>query len=621
MGSSNTVICPICSRRVPEEIINRHLDAGCKDVITGPSSPKKTPRTPSTQSVAPIFSQARSSGSRRDPQSSTQLGQRSAGSKLFQKRKSAADAAPPLFQPTPAKRSKQAMSISSRMQAASPLAERLRPNTLEDFVGQIHLTGPNSLLFTFTEKGATGSMIFWGPPGCGKTTLARLVAKRTNAVFKELSATVVGINDVRPIFEEAKTALQLTGRRTIIFLDEIHRFTRSQQDIFLPFLERGHVQLIGATTENPSFKLNGALLSRCRVFVLERLTDEEITEIVKKAIARVAPSGADGASAGTAASADSPAIQTYGAPSTQSSLLSFSPISSSQVQSSQSDVTSQPSTSTPASSQTLFPRYPHITPRIISSMASLSAGDARTALSLLEFVLLAAVDTPEAALLDSIKCTVATSYDRTGDARYDLISALHKCIRSSQGGAALYWLARMLQAGEDPLYIARRLVVCASEDIGMADAQALPLAMAALQACQVIGMPECRINLAHVVTYLSEAPKSTRALEGYNRALELAKQDMTLPVPLQMRNAPTGLMKDLGYAKDYKYQPDFAHPVTNEYLPLQIREEVILRKDGDLSGKTWDDDALKQWEEKENGGQEWKGRNTVAPSHDVGETC
>jgi len=243
-------------------------------------------------------------------------------------------------------------------------------------------------------------------------------------------------------------------------------------------------------------------------------------------------------------------------------------------------------------------------------MASLSAGDARTALSLLEQVLLAPAETPESALLDSMKRSVATSYDRTSDVRYDLVSALQKSIRGSQGGAALYWLARMLEADEDPMYIARRLVVCASEDIGMADPHALPLAMAALQACQAIGMPECRINLAHVVTYLSEAPKSTRALEAYNRACELAKKEMTLSVPNSMRNAPTRLMKELGYGEDYKYQPQYAHPVTNAYLPPQIRGEMVLCKENDSTEKKWDEDALRQWEEIENGGQAWAGRQS-----------
>lgn len=595
--------CPICSRRVPGELINQHLDANCRDTILGPSTPTKTRRTSSARPVAPIF---RASGSAKHDLFTSQRTQNAAVNKPFQKRRTTGDISQLSHTATSVKRTRH--TIGSHLQAASPLAERLRPNSLDDFVGQVHLTGPNSFLSTLSEKGAIGSIILWGPPGCGKTTLARLIAKRTNAIFRELSATVVGINDVRPIFDEAKNALKLTGRRTIIFLDEIHRFTRSQQDIFLPFLERGYVQLIGATTENPSFKLNGALLSRCRVFSLERLTDEEITEIIKRAIARVTSSELDA----EVTSTSSPTSLVMEVASIPSSPPPSSPPGSPRLHSSQSNAVPEPSTPPPVPLDPLSPTYPHITHRIVGSMASLSAGDARIALSLLEHVLLVPTDTPESALLDLMKRSVATSYDRTGDARYNLISALHKSIRGNQGGAALYWLARMLGADEDPMYIARRLVVCASEDVGMADPHALPLAMAALQACQVIGMPECRINLAHVVTYLSEAPKSTRALEGYNRAQELAQRDMTLPVPFSMRNAPTGLMKELGYGEGYNYQPDFAHPVTNEYLPLEVRGETILRKADDLTGKKWDDGALSQWEEIENGGQVWAGRPSQA---------
>ncbi|KAH9964563.1 P-loop containing nucleoside triphosphate hydrolase protein [Russula dissimulans] len=599
MASSSTVTCPICSRQVPEQSINLHLDANCRDAIPGPSTSKRTQKS-STRPVAPIFKTSGSAITSQPPS------QRPAANRLppSQKRKPPSDL--PRSSTSLVKRSKQ--TIGSNLQAASPLAERLRPNTLDEFVGQVHLTGADSFLSTLIEKGALGSIILWGPPGCGKTTLARLIAKRTNANFKELSATVVGINDVRPIFEEAKNTLQLTGSRTILFLDEIHRFTRSQQDIFLPFLERGLVQLIGATTENPSFKLNGALLSRCRVFVLERLTDEEITQIITKAITRVASSEQDkGRVVAVPLSSHGPLLSDI---SVLSSPPTSSPIQSPRL-SSQSDDTLEFSVQTLTSSKPMFPQYPHITHQIISSMASLAAGDARTALSLLEHILLAPTETSESALLDSMKRSVATSYDRTGDARYNLISALHKSIRGSQGSAALYWLARMLEAGEDPMYIARRLVVCASEDIGMADPHALPLAMAALQACQVIGMPECRINLAHVVTYLSEAPKSTRALEGYNRVVELAEQDMTLPVPISLRNAPTRLMKELGYGEEYKYQPQYVHPVTNEYLPPQIRGATILREEGDPTGKKWDEDALRQWEAMENGGQPWAGRSSA----------
>ncbi|KLO16056.1 P-loop containing nucleoside triphosphate hydrolase protein [Schizopora paradoxa] len=508
------------------------------------------------------------------------------------------------------KKAKTSISVSSaaKLREAAPLAERLRPKTLSDFIGQAHLTGPGSLLMNLISPDspyASGSIIFWGPPGCGKTTLARLLAHQTDAVFKELSATVIGINEVRQVFEEAKGLLSLTGRKTILFLDEIHRFNRAQQDIFLPYIEQGYIRLIGATTENPSFKINGALLSRCRsnpssVFVLERLTDEDMNEIIYKAIARVSSQ----ASSPSKSNEHSVASTTL-PPSSPTSTPSVADTSSSQPYSSSPTVIAS---SSQVQTPPKFPEFPHITQRILNSIVSLATGDARTALSLLELTLSSHTQIGEQELLEALRRSVSTSYDRTGDSHYDLISALHKSVRGSDGSAAMYWLARMLSAGEDPLYIARRMVVCASEDIGLADPKALPLAMAALQACQVIGMPECRINLAHIVAYLSEAPKSTRAYEAYKRAEAAAKQDMTLPVPLQIRNAPTRLMDELGYGEGYRYNPEFAHPVTNDYLPPSLKGSVFLRKEGDNEGKTWDEEALRRWEEEENGGQEWAGR-------------
>ncbi|CCM00399.1 uncharacterized protein FIBRA_02429 [Fibroporia radiculosa] len=433
----------------------------------------------------------------------------------------------------PSKRSKPA--LSERLQSAAPLADRLRPTTLRQFVGQPHLTGPGSLLMHLLDTRATGSLIFWGPPGCGKTTLARLMAKRTGAIFKELSATDAGISDVRAVVEEAKSVLALTGK----------------------------------------------------VFVLERLTDDDITHIITQAVERVSPQG-------PTFTAENSEDDTHDIPSSQPETEDVVPHPSS---------FSSTSTVTPS-----FPTYPQLTPKIVSSIASLSTGDARTALSLLELVLLSPIDADPDRLLSSLRQSVSTSYDRTGDSHYDMISALHKSVRGSQGSAALYWLARMLSAGEDPMYIARRMVVCASEDIGLADNHALPLAMATLQACQIIGMPECRINLAHLVSYLAEAPKSTRAYEGYKRAEEAAKLDATIPVPLPVRNAPTKLLKELGYARGYCYNPDYAHPVTNEYLPIQFRDAAFLKPAGDISDKVWDEDALRLWELEENEGRPWKGR-------------
>ncbi|KAF9461329.1 P-loop containing nucleoside triphosphate hydrolase protein [Collybia nuda] len=466
---------------------------------------------------------------------------------------------------------------NAHLEVAAPLAEKLRPKTLSLFVGQNHLVGPNSLLRTTISKGPIGSIIFWGPPGCGKTTLARIMANQTGCLFKELSATGVGINDVRVVLEEAKSTLALTGKRTILFLDEVHRFNRNQQDIFLPFIEQGHIQFVGATTENPSFKLNSALLSRCRVFVLERLSDDDIKKILQNALQRMADS--------TDCNSELCISQTIP-----------------DLPHQESNPSSRESIDIPCLS------FPHLTSKIMDSIVSLSGGDARTAISLLDLVIMSPRDSDETSLLASLKKSVSASYDRTGDSRYDMISALHKSVRGSHGSAAMYWLARMLTAGEDPLYIARRMVVCASEDIGLADKHALPLAMSALQACQVVGMPECRINLAHIVAYLSEAPKSIRAYQAYQSAEKAAKLDLEIPVPMQMRNAPTKLLTELGYGNEYCYNPDYAHPVHNTYLPIQFSGQEFLKDEGDTSGKVWDEDSLQRWETEANGGQEWEGR-------------
>ncbi|KIO32309.1 hypothetical protein M407DRAFT_112573 [Tulasnella calospora MUT 4182] len=382
----------------------------------------------------------------------------------------------------------------------------------------------------------------------------------------ELSATSSGTQEVRAAFEEAKNTLKLTGRRTVLFMDEIHRFNKSQQDLFLPYVEQGLVQLVGATTENPSFRINNALLSRCRVFVLERLTDENMRAILERTLQKVAP-GSD---------------------------------------------TEPPRAGTPeppASSPLTVDRHHRVSDNVLNSIVRYSQGDARTALSLLELAINAPPSANEDVLLKNLRKSVVARFDRTGDDHYDMISALHKSVRGSDGSAAMYWLARMLTAGEDPLYIARRCIVMASEDIGLANDRALPLAIAAYNACQIIGMPECRINLAHLVAYLAESPKSTRSYEAYNRAEEAAKEDPAVPVPLNICNAPTGLMKELGYGRGYLYNPTYAHPVHNDFLPLQYKQEGFLRADGDLEGKVWDEDLLRQWEYMDNSGKDWEGRS------------
>ncbi|KAG2145962.1 P-loop containing nucleoside triphosphate hydrolase protein [Suillus bovinus] len=577
------VSCPICLQSVLAENINKHLDSGCSIHVAPKGEPSSRLNNIAPKKLAPIFSQSH------DKHTSTVADGPLAPPSMTQ------------YTPTTSKKRKlQVSSISSKpskgtssnLKSAVPLAERVRPQCLDEFCGQKHLTGPECLLTSMVDSGNIGSLVLWGPPGCGKTTLARLLARNMDCNFRELSATSSGTNDVRAVLEEAKVTLSLTGRKTILFLDEIHRFSKAQQDVFLPYIEKGQIQMIGATTENPSFRLTGALLSRCRVLVLERLTNDDIRGIISSAVERVLTSVPRDCEQPESERAASPAVGAESMTS-QNPLFQF-----------------QPSQALIGCGGPSLP-YTQLTDRVISSIVSLSMGDARTALSLLELVLASKPDRDEHALLALLRQSVSASYDRVGENHYDMISALHKSIRGSHGSAAMYWLARMLTGGEDPLYIARRLVVCASEDIGLADARALPLAMAALQACQVIGMPECRINLAHCVGYLSEAPKCTRAYEAYNRAEVAAKSDLTMPVPMAVRNAPTTLMKELGYAEGYNYNPNFRHPVCNDYLPIAFRGDSFLKEVGDLSDKVWDERELLRWEQEENGGRLWEGRSSA----------
>lgn len=400
-----------------------------------------------------------------------------------------------------------------------PLAARLRPSSLVDYVGQKHLLGKGKILYNLIEKDMVSSMIFWGPPGVGKTTLARIIAQQTQAHFINFSAVTSGIREIKAVMKEAEDA-RLYGRKTIVFVDEIHRFNKAQQDAFLPYVEKGSIILIGATTENPSFEVNAALLSRCKVFVLKALEVSDLVELLQHALQDERGFG----------------------------------------------------------SQNIV-----IDKDQLHMIAMFANGDARTALNTLEMVVLNGESGEDGIYITKEvleQCTSQKSllYDRQGEEHYNLISALHKSMRNSDVDAAIYWLSRMLEAGEDPLYVARRLVRFASEDIGMADSRALEICVAAYQACHFLGMPECNVHLTHAVTYLSLSPKSNALYMAYGAAKEDAMHMLSEPVPLQIRNAPTALMKDLHYGEGYQYAHDTEDKLTNmDCLPDSLKDKTYYQ--------------------------------------------
>jgi len=415
-----------------------------------------------------------------------------------------------LFQPTP--------NAESATDRTRPLADRMRPRTLDEYVGQEHLIGPGKPLRAQIDRDDTGSIIFWGPPGTGKTTLAKIIASMTKAEFIEFSAVLAGIKEIKQVMSDAERAKQY-GTRTIVFIDEIHRFNKAQQDAFLPHVEKGNIRLIGATTENPSFEINAALLSRCRVYVLKPLTEEQIVELLGRALT-----------------------------DEQRGLGSM------KVEASED---------------------------VLKKIASYTSGDARSAYNVLEVAAALAQESgaEPAEITDDIVRDALQKrillYDKTGEEHYNLISALHKSVRNSDPDAALYWLGRMLEAGEDPLYVARRVVRMAVEDIGLADPNALALCMAARDAVDFIGMPEGNLALAQAVVYLSVAPKSNALYTAYGAVQRDVEQTAADPVPLHLRNAPTGLMKGLGYGKGYQYAHDVEGKVASmQCLPDNLRDRV-----------------------------------------------
>lgn len=386
----------------------------------------------------------------------------------------------------------------------APLASRLRPMSLDKFVGQKHLIGKGKILYRLIEADRISSFIFWGPPGVGKTTLAMIIAHHTKARFINFSAVTSGVKEIKEVMKEAEVSRRL-GEKTIVFVDEIHRFNKAQQDAFLPYVEKGSIILIGATTENPSFEVNGALLSRCKVFVLQPLTREDLVELLQHAL------------------------------QDENGFLND---------------------------------HVHMDEDMLYMIAGFANGDARTALNTLEMVVLNSDQKEDGIyvtkeILEQCINQKSLLYDKKGEEHYNIISALHKSMRNSDVQASIYWLARMLEAGENPLYVARRIVRFASEDIGMADSRALEICIAAYQACHYLGMPECSVHLTHAVTYCALAPKSNALYMAYEAAKKDALQTIAEPVPLQIRNAPTKLMADLHYGEGYQYAHDYDDKITN----------------------------------------------------------
>ena len=430
--------------------------------------------------------------------------------------------------------------VMEEREHTAPLASRLRPETLDEFAGQKQLVGEGAVLRRLIDRDQIPSMIFWGPPGVGKSTLGSIIARTTHAEFINFSAVTSGIREIKEVMARAEEGRRM-GRRTVLFVDEIHRFNKAQQDAFLPFVERGSITLIGATTENPSFEINSALLSRCKVFLLQALSREELVTLLKRAL-------------------ESPKGFGY--------------------------------------------LKVEISEAILERIAEFANGDGRSALNTLEMAVLNGQirEDGSTAVTEEIlsQCTSRKSllYDKKGEEHYNLISALHKSMRNSDPDAAVYWLARMLEAGEDPLYVARRLIRFASEDVGLADPQALPLAVAAYQACHFIGMPECNVNLSQTVIYLSMAPKSNSAYVAYEACKADAQNTLAEPVPLVIRNAPTRLMEELNYGKGYQYAHSCPEKLARmQCLPDNLKDRQYYHPTEEGCEKKWKEklEQIKKW--------------------------
>jgi putative ATPase len=592
--------CPICCKPVILSNINNHIDSGCKEWIADGDSPPSQTQTqtqtngsstttltqqPKKRKAADFFSTPASKRQNADFRGGLTPAAAAAGNGTTTQSligtKRSFDEGPGASLVTPSKPANEPPSTSTttvtsptmtngtdgaqhhhderaakktKTQRNAPLAERMRPRTLDDVCGQ-ELVGPSGVLRALIESNRVPSMILWGGSGTGKTTIARCIARMADSRFVELNATSTGVAECKKLFQEAASDYALTGRKTIIFCDEIHRFNKAQQDVFLGPVESGRVTLIGATTENPSFKVVNALLSRCRTFTLKPLDTQDIVRILKRALEEEGFKTA--ASDSVAADVSNQDLQQE----------------PQQQQSSPAEVTKPPAAASLLDDE------------MVGYLARFSDGDARTALNLLELAMSLAASRP-GVTKDDIKASLTKTlvYDRGGDQHYDNISAFHKSVRGSDPDATLYYLARMLQSGEDPLFVARRMVVIASEDVGLADSSLLPLAVAAYTATQQIGMPEARIPLAHCALALCEAPKSTRAYRALSSAYSALREPgvASLPVPLHLRNAPTRLMRELGCGAEYKYPPNYLDgKVRQTYLPDELVGRRFL-EDRDL---------------------------------------
>ncbi|GAB1192260.1 hypothetical protein APSETT444_001449 [Aspergillus pseudonomiae] len=525
------VSCPICGNSVSSLKINDHIDSNCQNFIDEPTS-NTGDLTSSQKAEVPSFFQPTSA---RKASAQPNSHPDSSPSQNGTRKRPSAPEAEIITDGSKKTRNDAEQYVKrpkvSALQKAAPLAERMRPRTLDDVCGQ-DLVGPHGVLRGLIEHDRVPSMILWGGPGTGKTTIARVIASMVGSRFVEINSTSTGVAECKKIFSDAKSELNLTGRKTIIFCDEIHRFSKSQQDVFLGPVESGQVTLIGATTENPSFKVQNALLSRCRTFTLAKLTDQDVKSILDRALRVEGPN--------------------------------YSPSAL-------------------------------VDDELINYLAKFSDGDARTSLNLLELAM--DLSKRPGITKEELKRSLTKTlvYDRAGDQHYDTISAFHKSLRGSDPDAALYYLARMIQSGEDPLYIARRLIVVASEDIGLADNSMLTLAISTHSAVEKVGLPEARINLAHATVAMALSKKSTRSYRGLNNAFAaLAEPGIAgLPIPIHLRNAPTRLMKELGYGKEYKYNPNYLNgEVAQEYLPERLQGRKFLEDldlgrqvDPDLNGQ------------------------------------